>query len=245
MKLIILAAGIGSRLRPLTDKKPKCMVEYQQKAIIDSILDTSKNCGLNDIAIVTGYQCETLRTYLKDEVLSFFHNDNYENTNMVSTLFCAQGFMNDDILISYADIIYDQEILRKLMNFEGDMGVVVDRGWRELWEKRMADPLTDAESLKIENNYIVELGKKTVSYDDIQGQYIGLIKISNKILKNVINFYKKLDRNILYDGNNYDNMYMTSFIQLLIDNNIVRVAPVLIEGGWIEIDEITDLDVMI
>lgn len=91
------------------------------------------------------------------------------------------------------------------------------------------------------NGLITELGKKPESYDDIQGQYIGLMKISKDYVNRVVNFYDSLDRSASYDGKDFSNMYMTSFIQLLIDNNVLPVKAVWIEGGWTEIDTPTDL----
>ena len=104
----------------------------------------------------------------------------------------------------------------------------------------MEDPLDDAETLKIANGIIIELGKKPKSYDDIEGQYIGLIKISRDTLIKLKKFYNSLNKNIYYDGQNYKNMYMTTLIQLAI-THLVDVSPVFISGGWIEIDTVSDL----
>ncbi|MDP3265871.1 MAG: phosphocholine cytidylyltransferase family protein [Sulfuricurvum sp.] len=240
MKMIILAAGQGTRLRPLTNDKPKCMVEYNNKPIIDYILETAKVCNIKNIAIVNGYKQEVLEEYLKDQGCTFFTNTNFDKTNMVSTLFCAKEFMDDDLIISYADIIYKKEILQKLISSEEEFSVVVDKGWRELWSLRMDNPLDDAETLKIKDGNIIELGKKANSYDEIEGQYIGLIKISKNTINKVIAYYDSLDKKQLYDAKDYDNMYMTSLVQLIIDN-LMNVKPVLINGGWIEIDSTEDL----
>lgn len=242
MKAIIVAAGQGTRLRPLTDTKPKCMVEYQGKAIIDSILETMFTCNISEVAIVNGYKKEVLETYLDDKNIRFFANLRYDTTNMVSTLFCAKEFMNDDLIISYADIVYDTVVLEKLMLSQGDFNVVVDRCWKELWAQRMENPLEDAETLKIRNNVIIEIGKKPTSYSEIEGQYIGLIKISRQVIKKIIDFYESLDKKSIYDGQNFDNMYMTTFIQLIIDY-LLDITPVFIEGGWVEIDTVDDLNV--
>ena len=241
MKMIIVAAGQGTRLRPLTDNKPKCMVEYNNKPIIDYILDTADKCNIKDIAVVNGYKKEVLEDYLKEHKLTFFTNNKFDKTNMVSTLFNAIEFMDDDIIISYADIIYTDEILEKLINNKGDFGVVVDKDWKDLWSLRMENPLEDAETLKVVDGNIVELGKKPNSYDDIEGQYIGLMKISKDTMKKVIEFYDALDKNKVYDGQDYDNMYMTSLIQMIIDNLMI-VKPVFINGGWIEIDSVEDMN---
>ena len=241
MKVIILAAGQGRRLRPLTDKKPKCMVKYKNKSIIDYILETMNQCNLVNIAIVNGYKKDVLQEYLKNKTLTFFTNKNFAKTNMLTTLFCAKEYMDDDLIISYADIVYDKRILEKLLRSKDDFSVVVDRKWKELWTQRMENPLDDAETLKVKNAKIVELGKKPINYDDIEGQYIGLIKISKDIINKVINYYDSLDKNVLYDTKDFDNMYMTSFIQLSIEN-LLDVKPIFIDGGWVEIDCIDDLN---
>ena len=76
---------------------------------------------------------------------------------MVSTLFNAKEFMDDDIIISYADIIYKKEVLEKLIASSADFSVVVDEAWKNLWSLRMENPLEDAETLKIVDGNIVEL----------------------------------------------------------------------------------------
>lgn len=242
MKMIILAAGEGTRLRPYTNDKPKCMVNYNNKPIIDYILDVSKECKIDEVAIVNGYKKDILKEYFQQETIQWFTNKDYQKTNMVSTLFNAKDFMNDDIIISYADIIYKKKVLDSLIDADGDFNVVVDKNWKELWSLRMENPLDDAETLKIRNNNIIELGKKTDSYNDIEGQYIGLIKISKSAIKKVIQYYESLDQNAIYDGKDFNNMYMTSFIQMIIDN-LMNVHPVFIDGGWIEIDSVDDLNI--
>ncbi len=245
MKAIILAAGEGKRLRPFTKDKPKCMVSFQGKPIIEHILDClSKNAKL-PVAVVGGYKQEKLKCFIKElfnnNQIFFYENPDFFKTNMVYTLFCAREEFDDDIIISYSDIVYGQDVLDKLIESEADISVVVDKKWRKLWEKRMNNPLSDAETLKIgDSGQIVEIGKKAESYNEIEGQYIGLIKISKKVLKKISVFYDNLDKNNLYDGKNFENIYMTTFIQLLIDNGF-RVTPVEIDGGWVEIDSVEDL----
>ncbi len=243
MKAIVLAAGQGVRLRPLTDDKPKCMVNFNGKPIIDYIIEAAKKANINDIVVIDGYKKDVLESHLKGQSIKFCTNKNYDSTNMVATLFSAESEMNDDIIISYADIIYSSEIIKKLVDTPSDFAVIVDKNWKELWQMRMENPLLDAETMKIdENGMIYELGKKPKSYDEIQGQYIGLIKISKAFLPKVIDYYKNLDKSAIYDGKNFDNMFMTSFIQSLIDN-VQRPKAVFIEGGWVEIDSVEDLEI--
>ena len=240
MKLIILAAGQGTRLRPLTDNIPKCMVEFKKKPIIDHILDAASSCNIDNICIVTGYKQDVLKDHLQSKRIIYYSNPNYEKTNMVDTLFRARDYLDGDIIISYADIVYSDDILQKLINFNEGISVVVDKDWKQLWSLRMNNPLDDAETLKINNNRIIELGRKPSGYGEIDAQYIGLIKISKEVISSVINYYDSLPRGQMYDGKDFENMYMTSFLQLIIDN-LMDVVPVEIQGGWYEIDSVQDL----
>ena len=237
MKIIVLAAGQGTRLRPLTDNVPKCMVPLKGKPLIDYQLDLFKSKSISDITIVGGYLIDKL----KSKNVNLITNKAYATTNMVHSLFCAEKELNDDIIISYGDIVYRDKVLQKLIESNENISVVVDENWKEYWQARMDDPLTDAETLKIKDGNIIELGKKPYSYNDIEGQYIGLIKFSKEIVKKIIPFYNGLDKNIDYDGNNFNNMYMTTFLSLL-GENISPLKPIFINNGWVEVDCPEDLN---
>ena len=243
MKVIILAAGKGTRMGSLTDKKPKCMITYKGKSLINYTIQTIRACGINEIIIIDGYNNNILKNHLLDDKIKFITNKKYSTTNMVYTLFCAESEMNDDLIISYADIIYNKEVLKNLINNNNNFVVTVDKKWLDLWKIRMDNPLLDAETMKIDKDCnIVEIGNKPKSYLDIHGQYVGLIKISNSVLKMIRRFYHKLDKTKKYDGKNFNNMYMTSFIQLIVDSGC-KVKADLINGGWLEFDNQNDLNV--
>jgi choline kinase len=217
------------------------MVEFRGKPVIDYIVSAVRRSGIDSIVIVDGYRKDVLENHFSGQNIKFIANESYESTNMVSSLFCAEGELNDDVIISYADIIYPPDVIKKLIDAPDEFAVVVDKDWRELWSIRMENPLLDAETMKIDGEgFIYGLGKKAASYDEIQGQYIGLIKMKKDFLRTVIKYYHSLDRNAVYDGKNFDNMYMTSLIQSLADN-VKKPKAVFINGGWIEIDSIEDL----
>jgi len=239
MKVIILAAGQGTRLRPLTDNKPKCMVKLLGKPLIQHQIETLRRNGIGDIHIATGY----LQEKIDFEGITKHFNPKYASTNMVSTLFCAEDAMQgDDLLIAYGDIVFNDYVLKKIIQNDSDISVVVDKDWKKYWSARMENPLEDAETLKIdENGNIKELGKKPSSYDEIEGQYIGLIKIKESMLNRFKEFYKNLDKESTYEGKNYENMFMTSFLQMIADN-LSPLTPVYINNGWMEVDAPTDLE---
>lgn len=241
MKAVILAAGQGARLKPLTDDRPKCMVEYQGRPLIEHVVRALRANGVDDIVAIRGYRPEALRC----PGVRFHDNPRYLETNMVSTLFCAEAELEGDVIISYSDIVYSPRVIERLLRTEADVGVVIDRDWRRLWEQRMDDPLLDAETLVLDaDNHILELGKKARSYEDIQGQYIGLIKVAGSAWPRLRAFYHALDRHADYDGKSFDNMYMTSFLQAVIDR-LMPVTAVPIFGEWLEIDVPSDLQISV
>lgn len=242
MKLIVVAAGQGTRLRPLTDTIPKCMVPFRGKPIINHILDTARSCGIDEIGVVHGYRGDVLKQHLKDQNVQFFENPHFATTNMVASLFCARKFLKGPAVISYGDIVYGPSILNALCQSPAPLAVAVDQLWHQLWQLRMEDPLQDAETLKLNaSGHILELGKKPGSLADIQGQYMGLIKCESDALATMIEFYDQLDRQAPYDGKNFDNMYMTTFLQHIIDE-LQPVKAVLVKGNWVEIDSLEDLN---
>lgn len=241
MKAIILAAGQGTRLQPLTNNKPKCMVEFKGKAIINHILETFLVCGIDNITIITGYKNKVLESHLAEFRLNFIHNKEYKNTNMVHSLFCAEKEMDDDLIISYSDIIFSPKILNTLINSDKSITVPIDLLWRNLWQIRMENILNDAETLKLNSDgSISEIGQKPTGFDDIAGQYMGILKIKKRNIDIIKDTYAVLGNNPV-NGRSKRKMFMTDLLQCLIDENIT-VDSKAVNGGWVEIDSCDDLE---
>ncbi|HKR43081.1 MAG TPA: phosphocholine cytidylyltransferase family protein [Paraburkholderia sp.] len=239
---VILAAGFGARLRPITDARPKCMVSLAGRSLLDRQVGVLKASGIDDISIVLGHAPQSVDPMVYP--LRRFMNEEYRSTNMVTSLMRASALFDGtrDVLVSYGDIVYERRVLESVLANRHEISVAVDRRWRDLWELRMDDPLSDAETMRIASNgRIEELGKKPKSYDDVQGQYIGLFRVAAKVAPKVVDLYDRLPPNGLYDGRDRSNMFMTSFIQALIDADF-DVAAAFIDGGWLEIDQLADLE---
>jgi choline kinase len=240
-KAIILAAGEGTRLRPLTNDRPKCLVEHQGKAILGHILDALASEGIEDITVVGGYQIGALRTFAaRYPNVRVIENAEFHSTNMVHSLFSAAAELEGEVVISYADIVYRERVLQRLLATQGALAVTVDLRWRELWQLRMDDPLADAETLKLgEGGRLLSLGNKPRTYEEIEGQYIGLLKLDATGCAEAKRYYAEL-RAGAHGGLDPRKMFMTAFVQGLIDRG-VHVQAALIEGGWLEIDTLEDL----
>ena len=239
MRALILAAGRGSRLAPLTDEKPKCLAELGGMTLLDRQVRTLNSMGVSDITVLVGYMGESIAA----QGIPTITNADYADSNMVYTLFCARRLMLDytDLVVSYGDIVYEPGVLGALLDCDSPMCVAVDHEWRRYWSLRMEDPLTDAETMKLdEAGMITELGKKPGSYADIQGQYIGLFKVRRDFVRALGQAFDALEDGALYDGRTPKQMYMTSFIQYLIDDGWpVRAVP--ISNGWLEFDTYAEL----
>lgn len=245
MKVIILAAGSGTRLSPLTDEKPKCMVKLFGKSLLEWQIEVFRELGIKDISVVTGYKKELISM----EGIKFYHNHDFKNTNMVETLFCAEKEIKKTVIISYGDIIFQKNVVKKLIESEDDFSVVVDIKWRKYWDIRFDNPLDDAESLILNSeNYIKNIGQKTTNLDEIQGQYIGLMKFKEPATKIIIEFYRKIQnlskekKNPLNPNLPFKLSYMTDFLQGLI-NEKHKLKAVLIENGWLELDSLHDYNI--
>lgn len=239
-RALILAAGQGTRLRPLTDDKPKCLVPLAGKSLLMRQVTTLSEMGVTDIMVATGYRSDQIESL----GLSTSHNPRFESTNMVESLLAARDFISreGDLIIAYGDIVYERENLRALLECPDEIALMIDLEWRKLWSLRLENPLDDAETLVMDaDGYVIELGKKPESYERIQGQYTGLIKVRGDKLSDLLAFYDALDRNAIYDGKSFDNMYMTSFLQNLIDSGW-RAKAALVKNGWLEVDSVEDLE---
>lgn len=241
MRTLILAAGQGTRLRPYTEDRPKCMVALAGVPLLHRQMAAMRQCGITDgITVIGGYRSGDLDALGAGLVI----NPEYASTNMVRTLFCAQDQMvpGEDLVISYGDIIYEPGVFQSLLDCEAPVCLAADREWRRLWQLRMDEPLDDAETFRMnEKGLVIELGKKPESYDQVVAQYMGLIKVRADHVQAFKDAFLALDRSRLYDGKDFDNMYMTSFIQHLIDTGW-PVKACLVSNGWLEVDTAEELE---
>lgn len=234
-RLFVLCAGEGKRLRPYTEHQPKCLVPYKDKPLLQYQLDVFNKLDLSDIVLIGGYRHEAL-----PKKFPIVYNENYATTNMVYSLFCASDYMNTSVdwIISYGDIIYHPSVLKTLLDTKYPCAIVTDVDWQNYWANRMEDPLKDAETFRWdpETHQIFELGKKPKSLEEIQGQYIGLFKISAAFTKSFKQAYKTFSQQV----ENYKNAYMTDFLQFLIDENFPTFG-IPIRNHWAEFDTVSDL----
>ena len=245
MRLIILAAGQGTRLRPLTNDRPKCLVKLAGKSLLDWQLEIAERCGIKDVIVVGGFCAELLDRSGVKVVL----NSRYAETNMVSSLFCAESFFGEEFILSYGDIVFSAQVFETILASSCPIGVTVDSEWQKYWEMRFANPLSDAESLRIgEKGLIESIGQKEEDILRIEAQYIGLSVFREKGIDSLRNCYdlaiksQENGESPFSSGSTLENLYMTDLLQGMI-NYGVQIHSVPVNGGWMEIDSLEDLDI--
>ncbi|MBF0382359.1 MAG: phosphocholine cytidylyltransferase family protein [Magnetococcales bacterium] len=242
MRAIILAAGRGSRLRPFTDNHPKCFTELDGIPLLERQIATLRAAGVNDIWIVTGYRREMIQPPGTRQC----YNSRWAETNMVESLFCMAENFGDDLLVSYSDIVYEPRVLDSLLSSSHPVAVVVDNNWRKYWEMRFNNPLSDAETLKMDGaGRIIDIGNPAQSLDEIEAQYIGLMRFQGEGVKILHNNYTNLGakKRAWMSKRPISQAYITDLLmEMILRGESVWAAPV--SGGWLEFDNVNDIEIV-
>lgn len=233
MKAIILAAGRGSRMRGLTEDQPKCLVKLRGKALLDWQLGALLEAGISEIAIVTGYK----RELLANRGLAEFNNPRWAETNMVSSLACAQEWLlSEPCIVSYSDIFYDASAVESLMMNAASLAVTYDPHWLKLWGKRFGNPMLDAETFRLNSDKtLAEIGNKPKSLQEVQGQYMGLLRFTPDGWHEVLRICAGLS------PAERDRMHMTGTLQRVIEAGHIAIEAIPYELPWGEVDSAEDL----
>jgi len=241
LKAIIVAAGPSSRLLPITNERPKCLLEVGGQTILERALGALRENGIESIVVVRGYHSN--RINYPD--VTYYQNPNFRNNNILASLFCAEREMTDDFIFSYSDILYSKEIVAKLLQSEADVAAIIDVDWAKHYEGRDQHPISDGELVKVEKGRVVKIGKDVVSSEEAHGEFIGLAKFTKsgaELMKAAYHRAAEENPNApFHQAICLEKAYMTDMIQELVDNGLL-VKSVDIAGGWMEIDTEQDLE---
>jgi choline kinase len=231
---IILAAGRGSRMNDLTEDRPKGLVKFGNKALIDWQIDALVAAGIEQIDIVTGYKAEALEHLNCTRIF----NERWQKTNMLSSLLKAEHLLTTTpCIVSYSDIFYAKEAIIYLAASDADIAITYDPNWRLLWQKRFEDPLDDAETFALHSDSTLrDIGGKTNNIEDIEGQYMGLLYFTPTGWSHVQDYLNNYLEQVV------DQMSLTSLLSSLIERG-QKILAVPYYGQWGEIDSENDLRV--
>jgi len=228
VQALIMAAGKGSRLYPLTEDKPKSFVTIDDKKIIDYQIELYKKNGINDIIIVTGHMHEMIEEYVKDEVnVRTVYNPFYDLSNVLTSFWFGMSLLKEDFIYSHADTIFDEPILMKLLEANGDIVLPID-----------IKPCGE-EEMKIqvdENGHPLHLNK-TMATEQALGEFIGVAKISASSIPLLT---QSADKHI--KNKNFSAFFEVALQDLINSNRELFTLVDVSEYYWNEIDFLEDYE---
>ena len=234
---IILAAGRGSRMLNETKSKPKCMTKFSKTStLLDKQINSLKLSGIKKIYIITGYK----HTQIRNKNITKILNKEWKTSNMIYSLLKAKKILlNKNCIISYSDILYDHKVIIKMINnFKKNILISYDSNWKKLWNKRFIDPLSDAESFRIDKqSNVLNIGEKEEKIKKIQGQFMGLIKTNPSDWKKISKYLKKIDPKKI------KKLQSTQLLNDLIKNKVTKIKAIKNIGRWCEVDSQSDLKI--
>jgi Predicted sugar nucleotidyltransferases len=232
MKAIILAAGIASRLRPLTDNAPKCLLKVGSRNLLERTIDAVLENGINEIVIVTGYLREMIEDFVSDRYpqlkVQYIYNDLYASTNNIHSLWMTKdAVLRSDVLLMDSDILFDPAIITCLLDSVHPTCLALNS--HDLGEEEIK-VITDA------NDRIKEISK-VCSIDDAVGESVGIEKMSEGFVKIL---FDELDTMIL------ENKQSGVFYELAFENVISKGADFYIVDTTqlfsMELDTVEDFE---
>jgi choline kinase len=226
MKALILAAGLGSRLAPLTDKCPKALIPVNGKPILIKQIENLLVSGIKDITVIAGYKAEVLSSEISSlfpEVNIIINQDYSTTNNMYSAYLGRESMGNDDFLMLNGDVFFDSSVIKTLCEHDSQNAIVTDIG-RYL-----------EESMKVikKNGRLIKISK-AITKDDAYGTSIDIYKFSRqggKIFFDKCEMYIKEKQQL--------NLWSEVALNEIL--SVIRFTACPLKGRWFEIDSHDDL----
>ena len=215
---VILAAGMAKRLRPLTDTKPKCLLEVGGKTLLQRTVDAMASAGISEFLVVTGYRANMIRDFLNSLTpclpvslsTHFIDNPDYEHNNNIFSLWLAmQELHGKEVLLMDSDILCDPEAVRRVASQECS-ALAMQR--HELGEEEM--------KIVVDADFNITEISKTCRIDDAVGESVGIEKMTPEYTEAI---YQEL-RKMILDENLIDIFYERAFERLISQGHTFKVV---------------------
>ncbi len=223
MKAVILAAGVGKRLWPVTQHRPKCLIEIGSQTLLSRYLEVLASVKIRDVTIVVGYKQDMIResvgTQYRGVGISYLVNEEFHRGS-ISSLWIARPALCDDVVIMDADVLFHREILRRLVDSPFTNCLLMDDTVKQTGEECM---------VVVQGGRVVALSKKMPERYDVAGEGVGFLKVRRADTAHVIASIKGY-----IDQGRRDMEYEDGLLQCFQD---VKVGHEKIGGlPWTEID---------
>lgn len=247
---VIIAAGSGKSLLPLTEDRPKCMLDIKGRTILERQLETLRAGGIQDIAVVRGYCKETVVA----PGVRFYDNDRFDETGELTSLFAAEPELHGRLLFLYADVLFERALLERLLRAEGDIVIAVDRTWVDQRDRLL--PLTKPIDLVVTSDpprpghrslgedwrdELVRIGQH-VPAEAATGEFVGLAVFSPQgveAMREVHRRARAAGTAPFHEAESLGQAAFTDLLHVLVASG-QRVTCVSTWKGWLEIDTFED-----
>ncbi|BHH84544.1 phosphocholine cytidylyltransferase family protein [Desulforhopalus sp. 52FAK] len=225
---LLLAAGTGSRLAPLTDSMPKCMVEVNEITILERLISTLQDHDFNRLVVVVGHQGESIRNYLGARKggmdITYITSPLYKTTNNIYSLWLAREEIDEPFLLIESDLVFDSEMLTNMLSPDR---IAVAK----------IEPWMNGTTVTLNNHMEIEaFHSAPLSPDE---EYFKTVNIYSFSLSSWQLVKQRLDQYI--SNNQVDGYYETVFADLVKDRCLIFTPVFFDNKSWYEIDTITDL----
>ena len=249
-RAVIIGAGSGKSLLPLTQDRPKCMLDIKGRTVLERQLDVLRACGVQDIAVVRGYRKETVVA----PGARLYDNDAYEETGELASLFAAEAELRGRFAFLYGDVLFERAVLEKVLRAPGDIVIAVDRAWVDQRDRLL--PLAKPVDLVVtsdpprpsrrslgeeESDRLVRIGQR-LPPDAATGEFIGLACFSARgaeLLREAWARARAAGDGPLHEADRVSTAAFTDILQALVDAGH-PVTCVSTYKGWLEIDTFED-----
>ncbi len=239
MKAIIIGAGRGKRLGHHTDDVPKTLVRILGRPMLDAILEAlaAGGFGQGEVVYIRGYKGDVIAARYPG--LSYVHNEDWENNNILLSLACARHHLEDGFVSTYSDIVYRPEAVAELVKSPHDITLVCDTDWRRRYKDRSQHPETDGEKMRAEGERITEISRK-IPAEEASGEFIGLVRMTAAGAKCFLEAFDAVrgthrPGECFREGRSLEKAYLIDLFQHMIEaGTAIHWLP--IHGGYMEID---------
>jgi choline kinase len=235
-RAILIGAGRGERLAPLTDGSHKCFTEIRGKRIIDWILEALLEAGIEEICYIDGFNGHIIRDAFPNFI--FRHNKDWARNNILSSLMHAEDLMDQPFISSYCDILYTGQLVRDLVASPADIALGTDTDWLNHYRLRTQHPPSDGEKLSVENGLVAKVSR-TLASEETYGEFVGVAKFSRKGAEHLRRHFHRCRK--LYagkpfrEGRIFEQAMMIHLLDEMIEQG-VAMAHVDTHGKYREID---------
>ncbi len=223
MKAVILAAGVGKRLWPITQHKPKCLIEFEGRSLLHRYLESLASLGVRRATIVVGYKQEMIRAAVDGNSygvsVEYLVNDRFHRGS-ISSLWIARTSLDDDVIIMDADVLFHREILRRLVHSSSPNCLLMDETVKQRGEECM---------VVVQGGRVIALTKKMPARYDYAGEGVGFLRVRHADAPAVINSLKGYVDREIWDME-YEDGLLEFFGQVKVGHEKIGGLP------WTEID---------